>query len=158
MTEYFIKVVYASIAIDKEPIYTSLTMSSQWCVRYIPGKWMKPVLSYSRFFLFENVRDAFQYIHLLSRPYQPMRELPFQGKMLWWCEAEGVDYPLTAPIRTPTDEYIDLYWQHYPHIIPNLPKMYHPDRACGLSVFANSVKLVQICTDAEIERLTKRLD
>lgn len=153
MTKFFIKVVYAILELGRDPILTSLSNESYWSIHYEQGRWVKPTLKDSKIFIFQNMQGAFDFLADCETPYRQFRGIPFQGKLLWWCEAHNVTRPEQLPLRGPTDSIIERYWNEYPFFSPEVPRCYQMSQSMYATLFADEIKLVQTVTPAEIKRL-----
>lgn len=151
---YFIKIVHASIIPGKCPIYTSLCVDSRWCVEYIPQREARATLKHSKLFIFQNMKGTFDFLSTLEEPWRPVDELPFTGKMLWWCTAKNPAIPDVPLWMDPPDDLKKIYWDAYPYDLPPVPKLYkRRTEFAYATLFADGVTLISPCTVEEIKRL-----
>ena len=153
MPTYYIKAVFANFPKNDVPTFMSLNWDSAFALQYFPGEWVKPVLTNSKLFVWQNIKSVFRFLTTLKSHYSTPEKPPWRGIMLWWCLAENVHWPERPLYRCLPDQMIESYWMFYPISSPDVPWIYRPTPELTGTLFTDAVKLESPVTVEELDRL-----
>lgn len=143
-----VKVVWGHISKNIQEMHSLTTAFRIW---YRPDVWVKPVLSGSGLFFFENILGALRWI----RPKHFV--FPYSGPLFWWCEARGARVP-TKVLKDPPVQHILTYWEferfHQEWLVP----VGYPYEVRGLQKYcmgiADEIRLVEPIDEYTLNLLT----